>query len=197
MKTKTWLLPAFMLVALVQLYVPAQMIWSREKILDTGTTFKFRTAPLDPNDPFRGKYVALQFRNNSIPLTDERTWDMGDEIYVQVQPDNQGFARIKAIFKTKPETKFSYIKATVDYVTNEHGKRELFIRYPFDRFYMEETVAPEAEKVYLESVQDTSRITYALVSIREGEAVLKDVKIDSLSLAQIVKASRKNEIKQP
>jgi len=44
----------FALVALAQLYVPAKMVWNQESILEEGTEYKFKTAPVDPNDPFRG-----------------------------------------------------------------------------------------------------------------------------------------------
>ncbi len=64
MNTKKLLLVAFILVALAQLYVPTKMILNRENVLANGTDFKFRTAPIDPNDPFRGKYVNLQYENN-------------------------------------------------------------------------------------------------------------------------------------
>ena len=49
------LLSVFILVALVQLFVPAKMILDREDILDMGKEYKFKTEPIDPNDPFRGK----------------------------------------------------------------------------------------------------------------------------------------------
>ena len=49
----------FVTVAFLQLLIPIQMITSRERILDKGTLYKFRTRPVDPYDAFRGKYVAL------------------------------------------------------------------------------------------------------------------------------------------
>lgn len=54
MTNKKTLLSVFILVAIVQLYVPAKMILDREDILDTGKEYKFKTEPIDPNDPFRG-----------------------------------------------------------------------------------------------------------------------------------------------
>ena len=61
MNKKILLISAFVLVVLVQLYVPAKMIWGREEVLNTGTEYKFRTAPIDPNDVFRGKYINLNY----------------------------------------------------------------------------------------------------------------------------------------
>lgn len=56
---------------------------------------------------------------------------------------------------------------------------------------MEETKAYEAEQAYIQSQQDTTKITYALVKIKNGNAVLKDVIIDGTSIKEIVKANRK------
>jgi uncharacterized membrane-anchored protein len=193
MKSKTSLLLAFLLVALVQLYVPADMILDREKILASGTEYKFKTAPLDPNDPFRGKYIVLSFRQNSIALPDRKPWENTEDIYVNLKTDRNGFAQVAGISKTEPASEKAYLKAQVDYITTEHGKHQLFIRYPFDRFYQEETVASEAEKAYFESVQDTTKTTYAVVQILKGEAVLKDVYIEDTPISKLVKAGRKRK----
>ncbi|HSI89651.1 MAG TPA: GDYXXLXY domain-containing protein [Adhaeribacter sp.] len=192
MKKKTWLLIAFLLVALAQLYVPAQMIWSRETILAEGEEFKFRTAPIDPNDPFRGKYITLRFKEEEIEVENADDWQHNQEIYVRLQIDKQGFARPESISKDKPTTpEFPFVKATVRYVNTLNGKATMSINYPFDRFYMEESKAPEAEETYVESQLDSTQIAYALVRIKNGDAVLKDVFIDSVSITELVKARRK------
>src|SRR5688572_7599870 len=102
MKRSAWSLLAFLLVALVQLYVPAQMIWNREEILETGKEYKFRTAPIDPNDPFRGKYVALRFEQNWVNVHDLDNWKYEEEIFVNLKVDANGFANITGISKSKP-----------------------------------------------------------------------------------------------
>jgi hypothetical protein len=56
---------------------------------------------------------------------------------------------------------------------------------------MEESKAYEAEMVHIESSRDTSQITYALVYIKEGDAVLKDVLIDDVSIVEIVRENLK------
>ena len=61
MDTKKIIFPAFILLVLVQLFVPANMILEQEDILKNGTPYKFKTAPIDPYDPFRGKYVWLGY----------------------------------------------------------------------------------------------------------------------------------------
>ena len=51
----------FGVVALAQLAVPATMVWQRDQTLKQGRVWKFRTAPVDPVDVIRGRYIALRF----------------------------------------------------------------------------------------------------------------------------------------
>ena len=186
MNSKKILLPAFILVALVQLYVPAKMILDKEGVLDTGTEYKFKTAPIDPSDPFRGKYITLSYDENTFEIPNEQDWMRGETIYVSVTTDNNGFAKIKSISKEMPIDNQAFFKAKVSFVTG-NGSNKLTIDYPFNRYYMEESKAYDAELTYRQSQRDTNRIIYALVSIKDGDAVLKDVLIDGISIREIVK----------
>ena len=67
MDKKKILLVLFILVAIVQISFSASMIINREITLKSGKQFKFRTAPVDPYDAFRGRYVALTLEED-IPL---------------------------------------------------------------------------------------------------------------------------------
>ena len=51
----------------------------------------------------------------------------------------------------------------------------------------------EAESIHRESLRDENQITYALVSIKNGDAVLKDVFIDATSIREIVKERQQND----
>jgi len=192
MNNRTLSISAFVLVALAQLFVPGKMIWDREDILSTGTEFHFRTAPIDPNDPFRGKYIVLSYNETFVEVEDENNWIMGEEVYAEIDLDEAGFAKIVAVGKEPPTDHRNYLKSEVNYASR-NGSNELIIDYPFNRFYMEESKAPEAEVLYREVQPDTSKVTYAVVRIKEGEAVLKDVMIDGISIREIVLQNRKPE----
>ena len=58
---KSWRLIVFAVVAAAQLGVPASLMWKREQTLRHGSVWKFRTAPVDPIDAFRGRLIALEF----------------------------------------------------------------------------------------------------------------------------------------
>jgi uncharacterized membrane-anchored protein len=191
MISKKILLSVFILVALAQLFVPAKMILDREDILETGTEYKFKTEPIDPNDPFRGKYINLNYKEDAIEIQNEMEWLRGETIYVFLTTDNQGFAKIQSVSKENPNNEQAYLKTKVDYVTS-NGSNKLTLYLPFDRYYMEESKAYDAELAYRESQVDTNQVAYALVIIKEGEAVLKDVFIDGVSIREIVKNRKEN-----
>ncbi|MGK2864282.1 MAG: GDYXXLXY domain-containing protein [Chitinophagaceae bacterium] len=186
MNNKKILLPAFILVSLTQLCIPAKMILDKEEILDTGIEYKFKTAPIDPSDPFRGKYITLSYDENTVEIQNEKDWVKDETIYVFFTADNDGFAKIKSISKEKPTGNQDFLRAKVSFVTS-NGSNKLTIDYSFSRFYMEESKAYNAELTYRQSLQDTSQMTYALVNIKSGDAVLKDVLIDGISISEIVK----------
>ncbi len=188
---KLWL-PAFILMVLAQLYVPASMIFDQEDILNTGTDFKFKAAPIDPLDPFRGKYITLRFDETTVEISDEDDWKQGETIYVFLENDTAGFAKIKSVSKDRPANDQSFLQAEVAYLgwSRQGNPKSLTINYPFDRFYMEESKAPDAELVYREAQIDSAQVVYALVSIKDGQSVLKDVLIDDVPIKEVVKQHR-------
>lgn len=186
MKKIKLILAAFVLIALVQIYVPARMILDREDVLSTGKEYKFRVAPVDPVDPFRGKYITLRYLENMIVDETENGWGTSRFVYVILNTDSAGFAKIHSILKDEPMNNQDYFRANVKRIWINNSFR-LTINVPFDRYYMEESKANTAEEIYRESLSDTNKVAYSLVSIKHGEAVLKDVIIDGTSIKELVK----------
>ena len=54
----------FSMMVIAQLAVPCWMAYSMETVLLQGTPWRFKTAPVDPYDIFRGKFVALAVEQN-------------------------------------------------------------------------------------------------------------------------------------
>ncbi len=50
----------FAVMCLAQWIVPGKMVYDSENTIAEGTLYKFKTAPVDPSDPLRGKYVTLR-----------------------------------------------------------------------------------------------------------------------------------------
>jgi len=103
MSSRNWLIILFAVMVLAQLAVPFKMIFDREKVLSEGNTFKFKTAPIDPSDPFRGKYITLNFVENNFEVIDGETWQNGQAVYVLLAKDAYGFAKIVDVVKELPD----------------------------------------------------------------------------------------------
>lgn len=182
MKDKKIAFLVFILVVLAQLYVPLQMIFNQEDIIKTGTEFKLQTAPVDPYDPFRGKYITLFFTEREITVNSVTKWRSGETIFATLTTGKNGFAKISSISKTKPKNSESYLKVKIDFALNNN---KIAIDFPFDRFYMNENIASNAEKIYQEFSIKKKNQTYALITVKNGEAVIKDVRINEVSITDL------------
>ncbi len=181
----------FVAVALIQLAVPTWMIFKQETILNQGTIYRFKTAPVDPYDAFRGRYIALNFESNNVAVENPSQWDAGEKVFAIVESDHTGFAFIKSLSKEQPGDNESYVSVTVQYPLSEDSSR-LVVQLPFNKFFVEESKAPQIEKLYSEMRMDSSKNTYAEVSIHSGKFALKGVYVDGKSILEIAK-ERKNK----
>ena len=187
---KTYLIIAFCIVAVIQLFVPAQMIFEQEQVLTKGRVYKFKTRPIDPNDPFRGKYVTLNYDIRSFKTKDS-TWQRGDDVYVYIK-DSLGFATLDTIAKYQLNRQTDYVVAEAQYfykrtVYNNRPARLTF-DLPFDRFYMEESKAKPAEDAIREARFDSViKNVYSVVYVKDGKSVLEDVVIDGVPILEYIK----------
>lgn len=186
MKTKQLLMIAFAIIAVLQAAAPLKMIYDSEMTERHGTEYKFRTAPIDPTDPFRGKYITLDYDINTIP-TKDTTWLRNEKIYVSIAKDADGFAKVANVSREKPESgDYVFTKVTYYYTDDLH------INLPFDRYYMEENKAHDAEVAYRKYNSNPGKFkpAYAIVALKGGNAVLKDVIIDGMPIKEYVVKNR-------
>jgi len=191
---KTVALPLFVIMCLAQWLVPGKMIYDSETVIVEGTTYKFKTQPIDPSDPFRGKYITLNFDATSILLADSDRWESGEDVYITFTSDSAGFAKASGIFREPPDSE-AFLKTSVNYF-NTYNHFEVFFNIPFDRFYLEESKASQAEQLYWQAQSDTTQVAYGLVTIGKGQAVLTDVMINDKSVVDIINelnANKNNE----
>lgn len=176
MKTKLFF-SLFVAVAIVQLAVTINQIRRYENILHTGTIYKLRTAPVDPYDAFRGRYVALNYSNTIASLKQGQKLEKGAPAYVTLQKDADGFAQFEEISGVPP-FKGDYLR--VAYLGQSGNANNIHFRLPFDRFFMEETKAPQAEEAYRkygnrrgQKIDDT----YVILRVKGGRGVIEDLYI--------------------
>ncbi len=174
----------FIIVVIAQLFIPTKMILDQEDILETGTVYKFRTQPVDPSDPFRGKYITLRYDIDSVESNDT-LWTRNEDVYVYIKKDNLGFAELYKVSKELLDIENDYVIAKVNWY-NKKTKKVSF-NLLFDRFYMEESKAKPAEDAYRKAQRDSlPKNIYGLVYIKDGDAVLKDVIVNDVSIAKYV-----------
>ncbi|WP_299443417.1 GDYXXLXY domain-containing protein [uncultured Aquimarina sp.] len=178
----SYLFILFILVALAQIFVPIRMIVGSENAIMSGVAYKFKTRPIDPTDPFRGKYITLQYEMNHFNTKDS-TYVVGEEIYIYLKNDTEGFAEVSQISKTPLEIEADYVTARVTY----YYKGKVNFQLPFNTFYMEETKAYDAELAYAKAIRDSiANNVYALVYVKDDQVVLKDVLIDDIPIQEYV-----------
>lgn len=185
---KKLILPAFILMVIAQWILPVQMILSSEAVLTEGEVYKFKTQPIDPSDPFRGKYVILRFDVEQFETDTLQRFSQGQEVYAELITDSKGFVKISKLSPQPPEVLDNTIlKTTVGYAWPVEGKQRVSLRLPLDRFYVEESKAPAAEQAYRDAQRDTLQTTYALVRVHRGQAVIQNVMINDRPILEIVK----------
>jgi len=172
----------FSLLVLAQIIVPFSMIARREAILKTGEQFRFKTEPVDPYDAFRGRYVALKLEAEKVPQPSGLNLKYDQKVYAQITIDEEGFARFSALSIERPHHA-SYIEAKLGY----YSGKDVFLRLPIDRYYMEEKSAPLAEKIYREHSQSDKKDAYIIVRVKDGLAVIEGLYIEGKRIEDLVK----------
>ena len=176
MKNNKLILLLFAIVALIQLATPLHMAWRWENILQTGQQFYWQTAPVDPYDAFKGRYIDLRFKETTGPLADNSNLVYGQTAYAAIAETEQGNAYISSVSTIKP-VHGPYLKVKVQYVEGN----TVHIELPFKRYYLPEGMATAAEAAYREKADQTGM---AAVRIKDGYAVIEQLYIDGQTLVE-------------
>src|SRR5437763_9025513 len=133
----------FILVALAQLSVPAVLAWGRIQTLAHGRAWKFKTAPVDPEDAIRGRYIRLSYAIEEFSQSERVNWK--SPIYVALKEGADGFAQIDHISQA-PITGDNVVQADAG-GWSESDKMHI-IALPFRTYWVTEKIAPEAEQAH-------------------------------------------------
>jgi len=187
MKTNL-LIAAFAVMVAAQLAVPAGMILDREATLRQGAVYRFRTQPVDPYDPFRGRYVWLRLEPDSVPAAKGMGLDDNLMAYAVLGTDADGFATVETLSDDRPE-EGDYVRVH----TYQYGAGDVYITWPIDRYYMEERLAPEAERAHRADPAEA----WAQVRVLRGKAVLEELYIDGEPAADYARAHLDGAVTAP
>ena len=174
MNTRNLMIALFAIAVIAQLAVPGWMLAKHENVLRNGETYRFECRPVDPVDLLRGRFVALGF--SEMQANGNPDLDHGiDELFVTFQTGEDGYAQVAAVFADPPEDA-SYLRIG-KYAWRPLADGQIHIDLPFDRFYMDENVAPEAEAA-MRRRGGEAREAYLEVRIMDGRAVPVELYID-------------------
>jgi uncharacterized membrane-anchored protein len=187
---KASLLLAFVVLALGQLGTPAWMIAEREVIRRRGTEMKFRTAPVDPYDAFRGRYVRLSFDLGMVARQPD--WDLPEEgraeRYVALAEDEDGFAKVTGVSE-EPPGHARYVRAevrTIGPARKGEDSPRVRIDWRFERYYMREDLAEAGEEAFRGAREEEEQPAYATVRVYKGGAVLTGLYVGGTPIRELV-----------
>jgi uncharacterized membrane-anchored protein len=178
---KTLPLIIFGIAVLAQWAAPLSQIWTHEKVLTKGTLIKLKCSAPDPYDPLRGRYLAVRPSQNEAAVSAGVELQQGAQVYAVLTTGADGFATVSTLSLTPPASG-DYIRVKSGYVY----ENKAHIAWPFDRFYVNEKLAPEADKWFAENIRTAKGIT-AEVRVRDGRAVLADLSLDGKPFREILK----------
>jgi uncharacterized membrane-anchored protein len=174
-----------------QWYAPVSMIFQSEKTIENGKEYRFKTFPVDPADPFRGKYITLQYEAQDYHPADTSEisgLESGQLIYARLGVDSAGFAKIEKLDREPPVIGSDYLTLELVYIYDNI----VTFDFPFKEFYLEESKASQAEQLYWQSRTD-SLVMYAKVKVLNGDSKLVDVIVNDSSIVDVVRRINANK----
>ncbi len=164
---------------LAQWYIPLKMLNNQEAVIKNGTEFHFQTRPVDPYDPFRGKYIDLNFVLNSFEANYIDPSFKGIA-YAEIASDNQGFAKIVSLSKQTYPHK-NYLELNIKSVQGDKALFEL----PFNKYFLNEDLAYTAERSVMTLNNQNKLKCFAKVMIKDGAYALQDVILEDQSISDL------------
>jgi len=142
---RAWMTP---LAAGLQLAVLAFMAGEREAVLAYGKQVWLKTAPVDPQDLFRGDYVRLSYDASSIPkerwrgpLAETGTARNGERVYALMAPGQDGLWQVQALTDAPPDAG-TYLRGRVLHCS----PTAMDVRYGIEAYFMQQGTALTLEQ---------------------------------------------------
>lgn len=168
-KWPKWTFPVLIVALAIQLVIPLTTIWNSWKVFSRGEQHFLACAPVDPTDPFRGKYLTLHFAVEDSSYAALPDWKIGDEVYARLEKQADGSSIIAEISTTIP--KDPYCKVIISNLFQGTGGFRATIGLPVSRWYVEESKAQELEVRYREHLRN-HRPLQAEIRLLKGRMVL-------------------------
>ena len=183
------------------------LVWRYERIVRNGTEVRLKCRAYDPYDPLRGRYLAMtvseECTNILFKVKEEHIWQgMDEKAFAKlVKMPGGGLYRVDAIARepmddglwVKPASLWirdalGYSDKRKDESDDEFKARrdkagfKAVMSFP-DQFFVNEKIAPEAEKL----LREKSDSAVAVYRAYDGRIVLTDIEIDGKPILSAVK----------
>jgi len=184
-------------VSVLQLAATASSIFRYESTLRTGVLYRIPTDAFDPADAFRGRYVAVQPTITMPEPIARETQDVLDRIqtgekgYVVLTADANGIARAADV-RLDPPTQGDYLQiasAWPQMRENPGEPNRPYVRvgynltFSFNRYYMNDAMAPQAERRMTESrPRNGETRAWLAVKVKNGLGVIEGLYVDGVPI---------------
>ena len=182
-----WRVLGFLLTFPAMLWYPVSRIVAFEAPPSMPKTYDFKVELRDPYDPVRGRHVRL-----TVPMTvrlpgREKPLDIYDaRMYASLRRGKDGTAEI-ADLTPEPPASGDFIPVRYQGMSND---RKLHQATPlFDRFYLNEAAAPEAERLVAEALRSSGRVLVRVKVYSDGNTVVETILIDGRDLRELLRDS--------
>lgn len=169
----------FVLFALIILSIPLYLMITSEEVLENGNRHKIRLQAYDPFDPFRGKYLRVNYDNF---ISGDEDIKEGDDIYVTLEKDSTGYSQFSYAHKNQPEGN-DYFKSHAEYVSG--GSIE-FRTDNISKYFINENKASEAETILQTFPRKNSDSIYVAIRVLDGEIRLEDIYVKEMPLLEYI-----------
>ncbi len=171
-----WLLAA---IIILQLSLPIYTIVKEEKNLSNGISIRLKVLPVDPHDPFRGKFLNLRFDNSLIVDSID---DSIEIYYLTFKQDTTGIWTLDSAQKDEPGGYF--LRTKLLSVDDDDKITTAYFNIPFNRYYTNELLVKEYERIVNEALNDSIDIVTASIKLGRGNATLEELYIGNTPLPQ-------------
>lgn len=180
----------FLAVVLAQVSVPLSFIVKHERTLAAGETHRFRTTPVDPVDPFQGRYVIVNLADQRVDIpADVKLGRLNRQRgFARIETDESGWTQFST-WHQEPPNNGSYLQTYLyqygrfaPRATEDTGTH--VIEIPFNRFYMTEDLAPLAEQLVRRRNEDVD--CWVEVKVHRGHAVITGLYLDDRPIEQAI-----------
>lgn len=166
-----------------QLFIPASMISRYQSTLSDGKAYRFAVIPVDPVDPFRGRYVQLNFGRQHIPYNGDSPLKRHSIAYASLRINSNGLAETVELFAKKP-TSGDFVNVKVGYAD---AQEYYYVRFLFDRYYATESKAPKIETALSTNQAGLNdQQVIAQVNIKNGLGVINELYIGDQTIHQFL-----------